>query len=285
MSASESQEGPDLDYRRTVTLDEIPPAGQALLTKYSGLAQDELLLHILSIRDRAFKISPYPCVGQVRFLGNVWPSTPYLETNYLPRLRQGATLLDVGCGLGQDIRFLVFAYGVNSSQLYGVDIQAGLMDLSYDLFRDRSTLKATFFATDLLDPAHDPTYSQLKGKLDLIHASQFFHCWDWAGQITVAKNVVALTRGPGSTISGTQVGSRDGATYAILKICANSGFHYRHSRNTWEKFWEQVGQETGTQWNVDYHEIHSSAVEASRSAWWAKNDPGMTMFWFSVTRI
>ena len=300
-----ASQGPDLDYRQNITLDEIPEAGQKLLLEYSGLTRDTLLPHILSIvsdplsavafcfprltsahqRDRAFRISPYPCVGQVRFLGNRWPLTPYLEHDFLPRLRNGATLLDVGCGFGQDLRFLTFEYGIDSSQLYGTDIEAGLMGLGYDLFLDRDRFKGTFFAADMLGPSQSSTFNQLKGTLDLIQASQFLHCWDWDGQLQVAKNIVALSRGASSKISGTQVGSKNAGTYDILKSCATSGFHYRHSEKSWEQFWKQVGDETGTEWNVEYHEIFSQAVEASRTAWWAKKDPGMTMFWYSVIRV
>ncbi|KAI9656919.1 MAG: hypothetical protein M1831_004467 [Alyxoria varia] len=285
MSTDDSPGGPNLDYRPHVTLDEIPQEGQKLLLEYSGLTYEELLPHILDIRDRAFKISPYPCVGQVRFLGNRWPSMPYLEQSFLPRLRDGATLLDVGCGFGQDIRFLTFEYGVDSSQLFATDIATGLMDLGYDLFRDRDRIEATFFTADLLDPGNSLTFNRLKGTFDLIQASQFFHCWDWDDQVTVAKNVATLSYGPGSQISGTQVGSKNAGTYAILKSCAVSGAHYRHSEESWKRFWKQVGDETDTEWDVEYHEIYSQAVEASRTAWWAKNDPGMTMFWYSATRI
>lgn len=210
---------------------------------------------------------------------------PYLEQSFLPRLRQGARLLDVGCGFGQDLRFLIFEYGIDSSQLYGTDIEAGLLELGYDLFCDRDKTKATYFAADLLDPAKSAAFTDMTGTLDLIQASQFFHCWDWKEQVIVASNVVALSAGPGATISGTQVGSKDAATYEILKSCAVSGFHYRHSADSWKRFWEEVGDETGTQWDVQYHEIFSQAVEASRTAWWARNDPGMTMFWYSVTRL
>lgn len=238
-----------------------------------------------SQRDRAFSVSPYPCIGQVRFLGDRWATNPYFQNGFLPRLRAGATLLDVGCGLGQEIRFLVFDYGIDSSRLYATDIEARLIDLGYELFRDRDRLKATFFAADILDPAQSEVFDRLRGGSDLIHASHFFHVWDWEGQITVAKNVAALSRGPGAMVAGMQIGSKDAGSYAMFKVHTGTGAHYRHSAESWKRFWKQVGNETGTKWRAEYHEMYSQAIEESRDAWWAKNDPGMTVFCFTVTRL
>lgn len=208
---------------------------------------------------------------------------PYLHETFLPKLRQGARCIDVGCGLGQDIRFLHHEYGVDSSQLYGTDLEQGLIDAGYDLFRDRNNFKGHFFSANMLEPSSNPAFEELRGTLNLIQASQFFHIWDWDQALQAAKNVAALSSGPGAIISGTQVGSRNAGSYEILKTVVPQGRHYRHSKDSWVRFWEQVGTETNTKWRADYHEIPSEAVEASRSAWWA--DPGMTMFWYSVTMV
>lgn len=218
----------------------------------------------------------------MRFLGNRWPEVDYMGEVFLPRLRKGETLLDVGCGLGQDLRFLHWAYDVPSAQLFGTDIQQGLLDAGYDLFRDSDQWKGAFVRADMLDPA-SPALDTLRGTQDLIHASQFFHCFDWDEQFKAAKSVALLSRGAGSTVAGTQVGSRAAGSYEVLKACAVSGWHYRHNKDSLTRLWNDVGAQTGTTWRVEYHEIASSAVEASRTAWWS--DAGMTMFSYSATRL
>ena len=59
-------------------------------------------------RDEAWKIKPYPCVGMWGFLkpNIVWSQLDHEYEHILRRVVAGARILDLGCGLGQDLRRL-----------------------------------------------------------------------------------------------------------------------------------------------------------------------------------
>lgn len=85
---------------------EVPPPARKLLEEYSKIPPEAVLPHILEVRNRAWKIHPAPNIGHFRFLNvSINKSPAYKEV--LPRLTRGQTLLDVGCGFGQELRQLV----------------------------------------------------------------------------------------------------------------------------------------------------------------------------------
>ena len=208
---------------------------------------------------------------------------PYFD-QFLPRLRDGAVFLDVGCCFGQELRFLIHKYGVSPAQMYGFDLDGGLVELGYDLFNDRDRLRAHLFAADVLKLEESHELGELRSGVDLIQASQALHVFDLDDMVQAAKNLVALSRTqPGSIIAGNQMGSHNPGSYEMLKSCTCTGRMYRHNEESMERFWQRVGQETGTRWKVVCKEIYSEAVVKSRNAWWA--DPGMFMIWFSAVRL
>lgn len=221
----------------------------------------------------------------MRFLKDRWLYTPYFES-FSPRLREGASFLDVGCGLGQEIRFLIADHGINPSHLYGFDLEPSFIDLGFELFRDRDRLSENFFATDVLNPERNARLSELKGNIDLIQVSQVLHVFDWDDMIKAVTNLVALLKPkPGCMIAGNQLGSDNPGSYEISKDCVPFGRSYRHNEASMKRFWQRVGELTNTEWDFACKEIYSEAVHKSRQAWWAKNDPGMNMIWFCATLL
>ncbi|KAI9038860.1 uncharacterized protein KD926_010193 [Aspergillus affinis] len=81
---------------------------QNLLERYSGLKPEEVLPHVLSLRDEAFYVYRYPCIGEMRFLSFNLRRMPFYN-QVLNHLRESpsAKFLDAGCCLGQEIRSLV----------------------------------------------------------------------------------------------------------------------------------------------------------------------------------
>ena len=61
----------------------------------------------------------------------------------------GAVVLDAGCGLGQDLRYLA-AVGCPTEQMWALDLISAFCDLGYELFRDGEKMKANFVAADLV---------------------------------------------------------------------------------------------------------------------------------------
>ncbi|KAK7723900.1 hypothetical protein SLS64_000231 [Diaporthe eres] len=139
----------------------IEPAARALLEEYSHIPPGEVDQYVIAMedrestnpttskRDKAWDIFPYPCIGQFRFLNLSLSKKPSYE-RLLERLRDGATYLDVGCCIGQDIRKLVHD-GAPGGSLHGAELQEGFIGLGYDFFRDRDTLGATLVQADVFN--------------------------------------------------------------------------------------------------------------------------------------
>ncbi|KAK1813741.1 hypothetical protein LTR12_011869 [Friedmanniomyces endolithicus] len=62
-----------------------------ILTQYSGIPEPSLVPHVHAIRDKAFKLFPYPCIGLYSFLAfSIAKSPQYPEI--LRRVKQGETI-------------------------------------------------------------------------------------------------------------------------------------------------------------------------------------------------
>ncbi|KAJ5734388.1 hypothetical protein N7493_003174 [Penicillium malachiteum] len=236
-------------------LEEVYQPAKTILENYSKIQPDQVLQHVKDVHGshNFSSISilihiqfPYPCIGAFRFLDMSIPQSPaYPEI--LERLKSGQKLLDVGCAVGQELRHLVYD-GVPSENIYASDLRQDFFDIGYDLFADRSTLKSQFIISDIFDD-NSELVKQLSNGVDIINAASFFHLFTWDQQITVAKRVVSLLRAqPGSLLVGRQVGRLDPTDPDDKSL---SQEHYRHSVDTWKRLWKQVGDETGTEWEVD----------------------------------
>ncbi|KAJ5617692.1 hypothetical protein N7537_002806 [Penicillium hordei] len=245
---------------------EVPEPAKSLLEKYSKIPSEQVVDHVKKVvshfpfyggiahanqdgmiqRDRAFAVFPYPCIGSFRFLDLSIPQSP-LYPEILDRLKSGQKLLDVGCAVGQELRQLVFD-GVPSENLYASDLRQDFYDIGYDLFNDHDHLEAQFIVADIFDDNSD-LVKNLTHKIDIVNAASFFHLFNWNQQLLVAKRLVGLLQDKtGSLLIGRQIGLVNPPPPEDKEA---AGKHYRHDPATWKKFWEQVGCETGTKWEVE----------------------------------
>jgi SAM-dependent methyltransferase len=104
------------------------------------------------------------------FLDPMIARSPAYQT-IISRLQEGASLLDVGCFVGQDLRRLVFD-GAPPENLYSVDIVSH-WEVGYDLFRDTDKFSAKFMETDIMNPNDD--LKVLTGKIDIISVTHVLH--------------------------------------------------------------------------------------------------------------
>lgn len=152
------------------------------------------------------------------------------------RLKQGAKYLDIGCCLGQDIRKLVMD-GAPPENLYGAELHAPFIDLSYDLFRDHG-LASTFMEADALVLSEDGPLAKLKGDVDIIHLGMVLHCFGLEQQRALLENCIALLRPErGSVIIGTAVGDVEGNQAAAG--------HYLHSDETFRAMCADISERKG----------------------------------------
>ncbi|KAL8739615.1 MAG: hypothetical protein Q9190_007601 [Brigantiaea leucoxantha] len=172
------------------------------------------------------------------------PSDQIIE--HIFRIRQ--TLLDLGCCFAQDVRRLVFD-GAPSENIYGADLYPQFMELGYELFQDRKSLKSTFFPTDILADK-DLLLRGLDGEMDIVYLGLFLHHFDFETCVKVCVRVTKLLKPKkGSLVMGVQVGSLVGDKKGIP--IPSGGILWRHDIESLKKVWELVGEETGTKWNVE----------------------------------
>lgn len=189
-------------------------------------------------RDRAFPAHSYPCVGSFQFLYPVLSTLPwYAEAlNELKQKHSGddssskstnshtLSVLDVGCGLGQELRFLTLN-GVSAAGLCGLDTSSDLWNSGAELFKDEGRFK--FLKCDLFDPElpskiatmavaskgleDEPAIGKVS-TVNIIIATHFFHLFNLETQILAAINLIRLSK-PGTQMIGYQIGRTGGMTH------------------------------------------------------------------------
>lgn len=166
-----------------------------------------------------------------------------------------ATLLDLGCGFGQNLRQLVLD-GTPASSITGADLSKGLIDCGHDYFKDRDTLKSEFIVGDVLSSESELSVQAAK-RFDIVWAALFFHLWDWDRQLEVSVAASKLLKPvPGSMLIGWQIGATPARLFE--RPSTGSGTEYRkhmqmyqHDEKSLSNMWEEVGRRTGTQWKVE----------------------------------
>ncbi|OAK94458.1 hypothetical protein IQ06DRAFT_85246 [Phaeosphaeriaceae sp. SRC1lsM3a] len=223
---------------------QIPPPARRLLETYSGIPPDKVVEHIVHLRDEAWRIFPYPCIGQFRFLE---PGVDELREydEVVRRLRDGESLLDMACCFGQTIRQVVND-GAPSENIYGCDLEKDFIELGYKLFNDRDKLRSQFVVADILDPSS--SIHDLRGQMDMIYTGSFFHLWGLQKQKEVSRAVASLLRPrAGSMILGRQVASAE----ACEKTSTPGGTMYRHNVESFKLLWKEIGEDLGVSFIVD----------------------------------
>lgn len=225
-------------------------------------------------RDRAWDIYPYPCIGQFRFINLTVYQTPSYP-QILKRLKGGASFLDLGCCLAQEVRKLVYD-GAPSENLWGAELKGDFFELGYELFKDRDSLKAHFLEADIFD--EQGPLQQLEGKMDVVQIGLFLHLFDLKGQIKACERIVALMKPEkGGLIVGQQL-----ASLVAGPLGSESGSEmFKHTMESFEKLWKEVGRRTGSEWYVAAKMDFDLGLSSKQQTWY---DAGLRRIVFEVTR-
>jgi len=163
----------------------------------------------------------------------------------------GSILLDVGCGLGIDVRKAV-ADGFPPEQIIATDVRKDLWELGNRLFKPRSDKCAIHFIhTDvmLLEP-REPCYevpvirhpvlstqrdlTLLYNQVTCIHAGDIFHRLSEPEQRGLAKRLGGLLCGMGGCVI---FGQQPGMTRPGPKVDGGVEI-YCHSPESWKDIWD-----------------------------------------------
>jgi 2-polyprenyl-3-methyl-5-hydroxy-6-metoxy-1,4-benzoquinol methylase len=253
---------------------QLPQDARELLEKYSKIPADELENHVVKVREEAWDIFPYPCIGQFRFLDL---SLKYFDEypEVLKRLQEGQKLLDMACCFGQEIRQLV-ADGAPAENIYGCDLREEYIALGYKLFADRDTLKANFLTANIFDATSSLT--ERKGTFNVIYTGSFFHLFDYDDQVKVSKAVASLLLPEkNSLILGRQVGSTIAAEHDHRTN--PTGKMFRHNIESLKEMWKKIGDDIGVSFAVD------ARLEELDSGLRRFHTSDTRRIWFTIRRL
>lgn len=87
-------------------------------------------------------------------------------------------VIDIGTGLGQDLRKLVLDSAA-LSQLFGVDKLGQSEELGFNFFRDNNNFANVFAEANILSEDKNSALLQTTGTWDIVTSSMFLHAFDW----------------------------------------------------------------------------------------------------------
>ncbi|KAJ5606344.1 hypothetical protein N7510_009125 [Penicillium lagena] len=234
----------------------MAPESIELLEHYAGVSKNDMEKHIYSIRDEAWDIMPYPCIGAFMFLTLrlcALPEYPAL----LSRLKNGHTFLDLGCCFGQDIRKLIFD-GVPADQLLGCDYERSLLEVGFALFHDKDTMFNRFIDADFFDD-HGKLF-QHKQTFDIIHIAMFLHLMNRHTQLLAIDRIFSLiSKKPGSLIMGSQIGSFQAGEEPLRHDAAKTVF--LHNESSFQNLWREAAKEKNLRLKINMT-INKSQTDA-----------------------
>lgn len=109
-------------------------------------------------------------------------------------------------------------------------------------------------------------------------AQSLFHLFRLEDQKTVARHLVGLTKpGSGAMIAGRQVGAIQ-AREEPGPVPGTAVFV--HNPESWTRFWEEIGDETGSRWEVQAWE-EEPPERVKRQVWYK---PGVIILAFTLIR-
>ncbi|PVH77182.1 hypothetical protein DL98DRAFT_464056 [Cadophora sp. DSE1049] len=213
---------------------------QEVLRSYSGIADaNEQIIHVKAIRDKAWQVFKYPCIGLYAFVElHIHEMNGY--NDIVKRIQSGQKFLDLGCCLGQEIRKLVHD-GAPSENIMGSELHGEYVELGYDLFRDQDKLKSKFVVGDFFELTRQDFHGE---RFDIIYQSAFLHLFNLQDQTDlIVKIVTELLKGPGSMFVGRQVGALNPSEYQSRAL--RSGACYWHNEETWQRMVDNVASRIG----------------------------------------
>ncbi|GAP86912.1 putative porphobilinogen deaminase protein [Rosellinia necatrix] len=230
-----------------------------VLEKYSGIPPNEVEAEIIKIRNKAWDIVKYPCIGDFNYARDADFDDDATTRLAIERLRAPGseeTYLELGAFIGQTIRRLAFA-GVEPRRLYATDLHPEFIELGYEQFRDRAGAvgtDATFVAGDLLlspDAAYaaGAVATALDGRVSIARASNFFHLFGRAAQLVLCERIARFFRPADGASSAMLFGVHRGSVRPG-NARLGAATIYLHDRDSFQALWDEVGARTGTAWDV-----------------------------------
>ena len=220
---------------------------ETFFAKYASIPSSALRDHLIKVRQRAWESHSYPCLGRWSFLDFSIGQSPIYSEIVQQCKNEGATLIDFGCCLGQDIRQLIYD-GVPLSQLRGYELNPYFIEQGYELFRDGEMMRERkiFQAGDIFD---DEFLNGIE-PADYVYVGSLIHLFDAATQRDVCRRLSRLAK---RAIVGRQSGAPVAGEYS-RKSGLPANRMMVHSPESITEMWKEV---TNGEWQVDVAALQS----------------------------
>ncbi|CAF3395585.1 unnamed protein product [Rotaria socialis] len=214
---------------------------ETFFVNHASIPSSALREHLINIRQRAWEKRNYPCLGRWAFLDFSIQQSPIYQEILDQCKNHGATLIDFGCCLGQDIRQLVYD-GVHLDRLRGYDLESFFIELGYELFCDGEVMKENKIFT--VGDIFDDDFLNGVEPADYVYVGAFIHLFDTPTQREVCRRLTRLAK---RAITGRQVGASIPGEYSRTFDFPSSK-SMRHSPETFTQMWNEV---TECAWQVE----------------------------------
>jgi hypothetical protein len=245
MSSSESTDKSFIWY-----VDEPPinTSTETFFVNYASIPASALRQHLITTRERAWNKFNYPCLGRWGFLDFSIQQSPIYKEIIEKCKNEGATVIDFGCCLGQDVRQLVYD-GVPIDQIRGYELDPFFIEQGYELFRDGDLMKEKkiFRSGDIFDDQFLETIEPA----DYLYAGSFIHLFDAETQKDVCRRLSRLCK---RAIAGRQMGASIPMETA-RSVGPPGSKVMRHSPESFARMWDEV---TDGQWQVESATLKTS---------------------------
>ena len=220
---------------------------EKFFANYASIPPTALQDHLIKVRERAWQNHSYPCLGRWSFLDFSIRQNPIYPELVQQCKNEGATMIDFGCCLGQDIRQLIYD-GVPLSQLRGYEINPFFIEQGYELFRDGETMreKKIFKAGDIF---YDEFLNGIE-PADYVYVGSLIHLFDAATQRDVCRRLTRLAK---RAIAGRQSGAPVAGEYSRPSGLPGSKM-MMHSPESVTDMWKEV---TNGEWQVETAALQS----------------------------
>jgi hypothetical protein len=226
----------------------ISPYIENFFANYASIPAIALRDHLIAVRTRAWENYNYPCLGRWSFLGFSIQRSPLYKEILRTCKTEGATVIDVGCCLGQDVRQLIYD-GVPIDQIRGYELDPFFIEQGYELFRDGELMKTKKVMTS--GDIFDDQFLETVEPADYLFAGLFIHLFDSEAQKDACRRLARICK---QAITGQQEGaSIPVERFGSLRPPGKN--RMCHSPESFARMWDEV---TGGEWQVETATLHTT---------------------------
>jgi SAM-dependent methyltransferase len=174
----------------------------------------------------------------------------FLKTPTRNGCKPASTFLDLGTGLGQDLRKLHHD-GAPINTLYGCDVIPKYERMGHRLFRDSTRFTPNHFIRgDIFSDSPKDGLYRTRGTWSVVNITMFCHNFDTAEQELIFERILCLLLIPnkGSVVMGAQTGTTKPGEMKLQQLYCKPGEVrgvFRHSKRTLIDMWQRVADRAG----------------------------------------